>query len=81
MTTKKIYGGLLTFFQRRSFRMKLNEEAIMEFKRLYAQEYQVELSHEQAEEYGTRIIILMKAVYGDDLPPAPIDNNRRKENN
>ncbi len=53
----------------------------MEFKRLYAQEYQVELSHEQAEEYGTRLIILMKAVYGDNLPEAPIDNNGRKENN
>ena len=48
--------------------MQLNEEAVEEFKELYLKEYGVQLTNQQAVEFGARLIQFVKAVYGDDLP-------------
>lgn len=48
--------------------MQLNQAALEEFKHLYAQQYRVKLTDQQALEYGTRLITLVKAVYGKNLP-------------
>lgn len=60
--------------------MDLDEEAIVEFKRLYLKEYGKKLTNEQAIEFGTRLIRLVRAVYGNDLPKR-FDNGIKKENN
>lgn len=58
----------------------IDQEAITEFKELYLQEYGVKLSDEQALDYGTRLIGLVKAVYGKNLPkPSDIDKDKCKE--
>jgi len=43
-------------------------EAIADFKRRYSMIYGVEISDEKALELGMRLIRLVKAVYGDDVP-------------
>lgn len=48
--------------------MGLAMEAVEEFQRLYFQEYGIRLTRQQAVEYGTRLVQLVKAVYGKDLP-------------
>jgi len=58
----------------------ISHEAIVEFKELYFQEYKVKLTDEQALDYGTRLIGLVKAVYGKNLPePSDIDKDKCKE--
>ena len=46
----------------------LSAEAIKEFKRLYFREYGMRLTNEQAVDLGTKLIRLVKAVFGADLP-------------
>lgn len=58
----------------------ISQEAITEFKELYLQEYGIKLSDEQALDYGIRLVGLVKAVYGKNLPkPNNIDNNEGEE--
>lgn len=60
----------------------ISQEAIKEFKELYFQEYKVKLSDEQALDYGTRLVGLVKAVYGKHLPKVNfVDKNIGRENN
>ncbi len=46
----------------------INQEALVEFKKLYLKEYGAQLTDQQALEYGTRLINLVKAVYRNRLP-------------
>lgn len=48
-------------------RMKLNEEAIHEFQKLYKEEYGTQISRDKAVEYGENLIGLVKVVYGKQL--------------
>jgi len=58
----------------------LSQEAIIEFKELYLQEYGVKLTDEQALDYDTRLVGLVKAVYGKNLPKSSdIDKDKCKE--
>ncbi len=61
--------------------MQLDKETIDEFKRIYFHKFGKQLSDSQAIEYGTRLIKLVKAVYGQNLPPLSIDNKIKKRNN
>lgn len=49
--------------------MEIDKEALKEFEELYLKEYGKKLTNEQAIDYGTRLIRLVKAVYGNNLPP------------
>lgn len=53
--------------------MRLDEEAIEEFKELYLKEYGEKLSDQQALIYGTQLIRMVRAVYGDKLPKVVLD--------
>lgn len=60
----------------------LNPEAIEEFKMLYLKEYGVKLSNEQAYEYGTKLIGLVKLVYGSNVPKKwvyKVDKSKQKK--
>lgn len=46
----------------------LTTEALEEFKKLYFREYGIQLDNHQAYEYGTKLIDLVKQVYGPNLP-------------
>jgi len=46
----------------------LNSEAITEFKTLYLKEFGVKLTNEQAVDMGTKLVRLVKVVYGSNLP-------------
>lgn len=46
----------------------LSPEAITEFKTLYLKEFGVKLTNEQALDMGTKLIRLVKVVYGSNLP-------------
>lgn len=62
--------------------MQLDEEAIEEFKKLYLQEYGIKLTKQEAVEYGNRLIQLIKAVYGNNLPkPKTLDTGIKKVDN
>lgn len=47
--------------------MQLTEQAIIEFQQMYKKEYGQSLSREQAVDYGTKLIDLVKIVYGDRM--------------
>lgn len=59
----------------------LGQEAIKEFKALYLREYGVKLTDKQAIDYGIRLIRLVKAVYGNDLPQPGFDKEIKKNDN
>lgn len=48
--------------------MNITPEAIIEFKQIYEAESKTKLSDQQALAYGNRLICLIKAVYGNQLP-------------
>lgn len=48
--------------------MAIEQAALEEFKMLYFKEYGKKLSNEQAYEYGTKLIGLVKLVYGSNVP-------------
>lgn len=58
----------------------LDEEAIIEFQKLYKREYGVLLSTQEAMEYGLKLIELVKAVYGHNLPKS-VDLPKNEANN
>lgn len=58
----------------------IDQEALQEFKDLYLREYGVQLTDEQALDYGTRLVGLVKAVYGKNVPKtSDIDKDKYKE--
>lgn len=61
--------------------MFLNNEAIDEFKRLYLKEYKISLTDKQALDFGTNLVGLVKAVYGNNLPVTSLDNSEIKHDN
>lgn len=48
--------------------MQLNADAIKKFQGLYLEEYGVKLTDYQAQEHGSRLVALVKTVYGSNLP-------------
>lgn len=48
--------------------MAIEQTALEEFKMLYFREYGKKLSNDQAYEYGTKLIGLVKLVYGSNVP-------------
>jgi len=60
--------------------MQLSTEALEQFKKMYMDMYKIQLTNQEAIEYGTRLILLVKAVYGKDLPKR-FDKEDKKENN
>lgn len=64
--------------------MNLKNEAIEEFKRLYKQEYGICLDNQQAVEYAQRLVMFVRAVYGDSVPRVenkPLTTDNQKLNN
>lgn len=58
--------------------MHIDEDAIKEFQDLYLKEYGVQLTSEEALEYGSRLIRFVKTVYGNNLPKKGLDKMRKK---
>lgn len=48
--------------------MAIQPAALEEFKIMYLKEYGIKLSNEQAYDYGTKLIGLVKLVYGSNVP-------------
>ena len=46
----------------------LSPEALGEFKELYLKEFGINLTTDQAIELGTKLIRLVKVIYGSNLP-------------
>ena len=61
--------------------MELSVNAVLEFKKLYLKEYGKKLTNEEAIDYGMRLIRLVRAVCGDNLPATGFDNDDKKLNN
>ncbi len=59
--------------------MQLSTEALEQFKKMYMDMYKIQLTNQEAVEYGTRLILLVKAVYGKDLPKQ-FDKTPKKDN-
>jgi len=59
----------------------LSVEAIKEFKSLYFKEFGITLTDNQALDFGTKLIRLVKVVYGPDVPKRwvpKIDRDKKK---
>lgn len=55
--------------------MSLDNQSVVDFQKLYLQEYQVKLNEAEAVQYCNKLICLVKAVYGKQLPDLKtIDN-------
>lgn len=62
--------------------MRLEDGAIEEFQKLFLQQYGQKLTNEDTLELGTRLINLVKAVYGTNLPKLKmLDTGTKKEDN
>lgn len=61
--------------------MLLEKAAVEEFIELYSLEYGIKLTYKEALEYGTRLVGLVKAVYGRDLLKIDLDNEKNKKEN
>lgn len=62
--------------------VQLSETVISEFKKLYKENYGVSLTNQEAIEYGMRLINLVKAVYGSNLPKLKkLDIGTKREDN
>ncbi|MCL5675909.1 MAG: hypothetical protein M1120_02150 [Patescibacteria group bacterium] len=57
----------------------LDDKVVCEFKKLYKKNYEIDLTDQQAVEYGTKLIGLVRAVYGNNLPE--LDKENGKNNN
>lgn len=60
--------------------MELDDVAIKEFQRLYFQEYDIRLTKQEAVVYGTRLVQLVKVVYGNDLPKNVAISIKKQDN-
>lgn len=59
----------------------LSVEAIEEFKGLYFKEFGITLKDNQALDFGTKLIRLIRIVYGPDVPKkwvSKIDRDKKK---
>lgn len=56
----------------------LTPEGMEEFKRLYLREYGTELTNELAYEYATKLLGLVKLVYGNNIPREWVSKVDRK---
>lgn len=61
--------------------MQLDRDAIEEFQRLYQSQFGKWLSDAEAVEYGTRLIRLVRAVYGENQLRILFDKKRKRANN
>lgn len=62
--------------------MQLSTEALEQFKKMYKERYEIQLTNEEAIEFGIRLIKLVKAVYGNNLPKSKtIDTGTTKGDN
>lgn len=62
--------------------MQLSTETLEQFKKMYKERYKIQLTNEEAIEFGVRLIRLVRAVYGNGLPkPETIDTGTKNENN
>jgi len=59
--------------------MQISTGALEQFKKMYKERYKIQLSSEEAIEYGNRLIVLVKTVYGKSLPK--LDKQKEKVNN
>lgn len=59
----------------------ITDEAIKEFKDIYKETYRILLTDKEALNYGTRLINLVKAVYGDNLNLISIDKHNSERDN
>lgn len=63
--------------------MKLSVSAIAEFKNLYRKKYEKKLTTAQAVDLGTKLVLLVKTVYGANTPkewkPERIDSSEAKK--
>lgn len=59
--------------------MLIDKQALLEFKNLYYKEHLIRITESEANDYGNRLICLVKAVYGNQLPDLKaIDSETRK---
>lgn len=62
-------------------KLMLSVEAIGEFKSLYFKEFGINLTDNQALDFGTKLIRLVKVMYGQDIPRKwvpKIDRDKKK---
>lgn len=60
----------------------ISQEALSDFKKIYLTEYNIPLTNKQALDFGNRLISLVKAVYGNQLPDLKtIDKVKRQIQN
>ena len=57
----------------------LSQEAVKEFQDLYKKEFGIRLNKDRAIEYGTKLIDLVKTVYGSNLPKKWVSGVDRKK--
>lgn len=59
----------------------ISQIALSEFKELYLKVYDIQLTDQQTVEYGTRLVQLIRTIYGSNLPkPKSIDNWANRDN-
>lgn len=59
--------------------MHLSDGALKQFKKMYKDKYGIQLSDDEALEFGVRLIKLVEVVYKNRIPI--IDKHKNKENN
>ena len=60
--------------------MQLSTDALEQFKKMYKEKYKIQLTNQEAVEYGSSLIRLIKAVYRSNLPET-IDIGTKKDDN
>ncbi len=61
--------------------MSLDKSAIKEFKKNYEKKFGQKISDQRALKLATNLINLYKAIYKSDRKQAPLNNNRKGNNN
>jgi len=60
--------------------MRLSQEAIEDFKRIYKKEFGKEISSADAHDLGIRLLLLIEAVYRHHSPPSNPPDSESKNN-
>lgn len=58
---------------------KTPSDTLKQFKKMYVDMYDVQLTKDEVVEYGNRLVMLVRTVYGKDLPKR-FDNKEKKSN-
>ncbi len=58
--------------------MDLSLNAIEEFKQLYLKQFGIQITNNQAIEYGTNLVDLIRVVYGNSIPKS-LDEKKKRE--